>query len=89
MVAVAEQLIEHDSYGEQVRRYVPAGEVGVRRLVGRGAGDGVNHIVYARCDVEVKKLGPLAREDDVQRFDVAMDESFVAQLHQLRVFGFG
>jgi len=54
MVAVAEQLKEHDSYGEQVRRYVPAGEVGVRRLVRRGAGNGMNHIANARCDVGVK-----------------------------------
>ena len=56
MLAVAEQLVEHHADREEVGRHVPAGEVGVGRLVRRRARLRVHRVADARRDVEVEQL---------------------------------
>ena len=53
------QLIEHDTYREEVRRHVPSGQIGVGRLIGGCAGLCVDGVTDPRGDVEVEQLAPV------------------------------
>ena len=74
MVAVAEQLVEQHADGEQVGGNVPAGKAGVGRLIGRRAGLRMHRVADAGGDIEVKQLRSAASENNVARFDVAVDQ---------------
>ena len=89
MVAVAQKLVEQHPDGEQIRGDVPAIQAGVGCLIGRRAGMSTHGVADPGGDVEVKQFGSGAGEDHVERFDVAVDQSFVPQVRPLAGLGFG
>ena len=58
VLAVAEQLVERDADREQVGRDVPAGEVGVGRLVRRRPRDGLHRVADAEAMLKSRSLAP-------------------------------
>src|SRR3984957_1189627 len=88
MVAVTEQLIEQHADGEQVCGNVPAGETGVGRLIGRCAGLRMHRVADAGGDIEVEQLRSGASENNVARFDIAVDQPAARQFRPLVQLGF-
>ena len=88
VVAVAEQLVEQHADGEQVGGNVPPGEAGVGRLIGRRARLRMHGVADAGGDIEVKQLRAAASENNVARFDVAVDQPSAGQFRPLVRLGF-